>query len=65
MAIIYVRGLEWEYTAEVATVMFVVIIVGLQGMLRRNIFLWQGLLVLSLYPGSIVMIYVLQLLGFK
>lgn len=65
MAIIYARGLEWEYTAEVATVMFVVIVVGLQGMWRRNIFLWQALLVLSLYPGAILMVYLLQLMGFK
>lgn len=45
--------------------MFVVIVVGIQGMWRRNIFLWQAVLVLSLYPGSILMVYVLQLMGFK
>ena len=60
MAIIYVRGLEWEYTAEVATVMMVVIVVGLQGLLRRNIFLWQALLVIMLYPLSILFVYTLE-----
>jgi Ca2+/Na+ antiporter len=65
MCIIYFRQLRWEYTAEVAAVILVVVIVGLNGMFRRNIFVWQGLLVLSLYPLSIVFIYTLQSLGFK
>jgi len=60
MAILYARGLAWIYTAEVLTVFVVVIAVGLQAMLRRNIFLWQGLLVLSFYPLSIVLIWILQ-----
>ena len=65
MCIIYFRHLRWEYTAEVAAVILVVVIVGLNGMFRRNIFVWQGLLVLSLYPLSIVFIYALQSLGFN
>ena len=54
-----------EQQAEVVTVCIVVVIVGAQAMLRRNIFLWQGLLVLSLYPLSILLIYTLQSFGIK
>ena len=49
-----------EYTAEVMAVVTVVSIVALQGLFRRNIFVWQGFLALSLYPGAIIMVYVLQ-----
>jgi hypothetical protein len=65
MAIIYSRGLEWMYTAEVVAVCVVVVIVGAQTIIRRNIFLWQGLLVLSLYPLSILLIFTLQSFGLK
>lgn len=65
MSIVYSRGLEWEYTAEVATVIVVVAIVALQCMFRRNIFLWQAILVVSLYPGAIIMVYLMQRAGFQ
>lgn len=64
-AIIWARGLEWNYTAETITVVFVVSVVALQSIIRRTIFLWQALMVLSLYPGAIVMVYTLQKLGLE
>jgi len=65
MAIIYMRGLAWEYTAEVIVVLVVVTAVGLQTMWRRNIFLWQGLMVLSFYPLSILAVYLMKLIGLE
>jgi Ca2+/Na+ antiporter len=65
MAIIYARGLEWNYTAETITVCTVVVLVALQGAFRKNIFLWQALLVLALYPGAILMVWTLQHFGLE
>ena len=59
MCLIYFRQLSWAFTAEVMTVMLVVIIVGLNG-LRTTIYLWQGILVASLYPLSILMVYIME-----
>ena len=59
MCLIYFRQLSWAFTAEVLSVMLVVIIVGLNG-LRTTIYLWQGILVASLYPLSILMVYIME-----
>jgi len=59
MALIYLRGLSWSYTAEVLTVVITVFLVGLNG-LRRNIFLWQALYVGLLYPFAVLFIYLLE-----
>jgi hypothetical protein len=56
---IYARGLSWSYTAEVISVFSVILIVGLNG-LRKNIFVWQAILVIALYPLSILLVYTLE-----
>jgi len=65
MCIIYFRGLRWDYTAEVAAVLIVVVLVGLNTLWRRTVFLWQGLLALALYPSAILFVYTMQALGVK
>ena len=52
-------GLVWSYTAEVAAVLVVVLVVGLNT-LGKNIYLWQALLVASMYPFSIVLVFTLE-----
>lgn len=59
MSLIYFRNLSWSFSAEVITVILVIFLVGLNS-LRKNIFMWQAVFVFSLYPLSIVLIYVLE-----
>jgi len=59
LALMYFRGLAWSYSAEVLTVCLVTIAVGING-LRTNIFLWQGLLCLLIYPFSILFVWLLE-----
>ena len=59
MSLVYFRNLSWSFSAEVITVLFVIIVVGLNG-LRKVIFLWQALIVAFLYPLSIIMVYVME-----
>jgi Ca2+/Na+ antiporter len=59
MSLIYFRNLSWSFSAEVITVLFVIFMVGLNS-LRKNIRLWQAVFVLSLYPLSILLVYVLE-----
>jgi len=59
MSIVYFRGLSWSFSAEVITVLFVIVSVGLNA-LKETIHLWQALLVLLLYPFSIYMVYFME-----
>jgi len=59
MALVYFRNLSWSFSAEVITVLCVIITVGLNS-LKKNIFLWQALIVASLYPLSILLVFTLQ-----
>lgn len=59
LAIVYLRQLTWSYTAEVAAVLTVIVVVGLNAM-RKNIFLWQAVLVACMYPVSILIVYTLE-----
>jgi len=64
MALLYFRGLAWDYTAEVSTIMIVTVIVGINGM-RTTIHMWQAVLVFLLYPSSLLLVSFLERLGFK
>jgi len=59
MSLIYFRQLSWSFSAEVITVMFVIISVGLNS-LRTTIYLWQAVMIGSLYPFSILMVYIME-----
>jgi Ca2+/Na+ antiporter len=62
MCLIYFRNLSWAFSAEVITVIFVLLVVGLNS-LKTTIFLWQAVLVGSLYPLSILMVYLMETVG--
>lgn len=63
-ALIYFRHLSWDYSAEVLSILFVTIGVGLNSM-RRTIRLWQAALVAALFPLSIGLVVLLEHLGLK
>lgn len=59
MSLVYFRELSWSFSAEVLTTVIVTAIVAYQAR-KTNIFVWQGLLVLSLYPLSILFVFILE-----
>lgn len=63
MGLIYFRGLAWQYTAETVAIVTVQLLLWF---LTRGSFMSKngGLVVLSIFPLSIVMVYVLEKMGF-
>lgn len=59
MALVYFRKLSWEFGAEVISVLFVVIVVGVNA-LRSKIFMWQAILVFMMYPICILLVFLLN-----
>ena len=59
LAVIYKNNLQYIYSAEIITLLFVIFYVGLNS-LRNVIKLWQTIIILLLYPISILVIYLLK-----
>ncbi|EGG23641.1 hypothetical protein DFA_05775 [Cavenderia fasciculata] len=59
-ALVYFRDLTWEFSAETVTILFVTVCVGLIGSLKKTMKLYLAPLVLSLYPFSLVIVYLLE-----
>jgi len=62
MALIYFRGLAWNFTAEVIAIMVVTYAVGLNG-LKDTIYLWQAVVVFMMFPLSLLLVWGLQEAG--
>lgn len=60
LAIVYVKDLRWDYSAEVLIMLVVCAVIGLLAFLSSTYPLWTCLLAFSLYPFSLVLFYVLQ-----
>lgn len=60
LAIIAARGLEWTFTAEVVAILFVQISVGFLALRRKTFTLMDGLVILALYPVSLVVVALLK-----
>lgn len=60
LAIVYVKDLRWDYSAEVLIMLVVCAVIGLLAVLSSTYPLWTCLLAFSLYPFSLVLFYVLQ-----
>jgi len=63
MGLIYFRGLAWQYTAEtvaIVTVQLLLWFMTRESLMTKN----GGLVVLSIFPLSIVMVYVLEKMGY-
>jgi len=59
LGIIYFRSLPWNFAAEVITLVIVIILVGLNS-LPKIIRLWQAFFVGSLYPLSILLVFIMK-----
>ncbi|XP_044479219.1 sodium/calcium exchanger NCL-like [Mangifera indica] len=60
LAIVYIRGLSWDYSAEVLAIAVVCILVGGFASVRTTFPLWSCLLAYMLYPLSLALVYVLD-----
>mmetsp|Transcript_12594 Transcript_12594/g.19166 ORF Transcript_12594/g.19166 Transcript_12594/m.19166 type:complete len:546 (+) Transcript_12594:112-1749(+) len=63
MALIYFRGLAWEYTAETIAIVLVQFVLGLivQAPVMTS---FKGLVILSIFPASILLVMGLEAIGF-
>ena len=62
MSLVYFRELTWSFSAEVITVIAVILLVGINAF-KRTIFVWQALIVIALYPLSILFVYLMESVG--
>ncbi|KAI3815036.1 hypothetical protein L1987_14688 [Smallanthus sonchifolius] len=60
LALVYVRGLTWDFTSEVLVILIVCIVMGVFGSLRTTFPLWTSFIAFVLYPFSLVLVYVLD-----
>ncbi|XP_052200791.1 sodium/calcium exchanger NCL2-like [Diospyros lotus] len=60
LAIIYIKGLSWNYSGEVVAVLVVCAVIGLLAFFRSSYPLWTCILAFFLYPFSLVMVYFLH-----
>ncbi|XVE50149.1 hypothetical protein DITRI_Ditri01bG0138700 [Diplodiscus trichospermus] len=60
LALVYARGLTWEFSGEVLVVLIVCGVMGLIASFRSSFPLWMSLLAFLLYPLSLLLVYVLN-----
>ncbi|XP_062218736.1 sodium/calcium exchanger NCL2-like [Phragmites australis] len=60
LALIYMRGLTWDFSAEVLVIFLVCIIMGLFTSFRTKFPLWTCFVAYLLYPLSLIIVYVLD-----
>lgn len=60
LALVYVRGLVWDFSSEVLVILIVCIVMGVFASIRTTFPLWTSLLAFLLYPFSLALVYVLD-----
>ncbi|XP_030479631.2 sodium/calcium exchanger NCL [Cannabis sativa] len=60
LALVYIRGLTWDFSSEVLVIFIVCTIMGLFGSLRTTFPLWTASIAFLLYPFSLALVYVLD-----
>lgn len=60
LALVYVRGLTWDFSSEVLVILIVCIVMGVFGSLRTTFPVWTSFIAFALYPFSLVLVYVLD-----
>ncbi|XXG66742.1 hypothetical protein AAC387_Pa06g0257 [Persea americana] len=60
LALVYVRQLTWDFSAEVLVILIVCIVMGLFTSFSTTFPLWTCFVAYSLYPFSLVLVYVLD-----
>ncbi|XP_076945681.1 sodium/calcium exchanger NCL-like [Bidens hawaiensis] len=60
LALVYTRGLTWDFTSEVLVILIVCIVMGVFGSLRTTFPLWTSFIAFVFYPLSLVLVYILD-----
>ncbi|KAK3424424.1 hypothetical protein EUGRSUZ_F01191 [Eucalyptus grandis] len=60
LAIVYIRGLTWDFSSEVLVILIVCFVMGTFASFRTTFPLWTFSLALLLYPFSLALVYVLD-----
>ncbi|EXB75012.1 hypothetical protein L484_012136 [Morus notabilis] len=60
LALVYARGLTWDFSSEVLVILIVCIVMGLFGSFRTTFPLWTSSVAFLLYPFSLALVYVLD-----
>lgn len=60
LALVYVRGLTWDFSSEVLVILVVCIVVGVFASFRTVFPLWTSIAAILLYPFSLALVYVLD-----
>lgn len=60
LALVYARGLTWNFSSEVLVILIVCIVMGVFGGTRSTFPLWTSLVAFLLYPFSLALVYVLD-----
>ncbi|XP_058779564.1 sodium/calcium exchanger NCL [Vicia villosa] len=60
LALVYVRGLTWNFSSEVLVILIVCVVMGAFASFRTVFPLWTSILAILLYPFSLALVYVLD-----
>ncbi|KAL5212000.1 hypothetical protein ABZP36_022847 [Zizania latifolia] len=60
LALVYLRGLTWDFSSEVLVILLVCIIMGLFTSFRTKFRLWTCFVAFLLYPLSLIIVYILD-----
>ncbi|XP_021287617.1 sodium/calcium exchanger NCL [Herrania umbratica] len=60
LALVYIRGLTWDFSSEVLVILIVCIVMGAFASFRTTFPLWTCLVAYLLYPFSLALVYVLD-----
>ncbi|KAI3860943.1 hypothetical protein MKX03_001390 [Papaver bracteatum] len=60
LALVYVRGLSWDFSAEVLVILIVCVVMGLFTSFHTTFTLWTCSVAYVLYPFSLVLVYLLD-----
>ncbi|KAL2649699.1 hypothetical protein R1flu_017827 [Riccia fluitans] len=60
LAVVYYRGLTWDFSSEVLVVVIATVVIGILASVRVTFSLWMALIALALYPLSIALVAILD-----
>ncbi|KAG6397844.1 hypothetical protein SASPL_139293 [Salvia splendens] len=60
LALVYARGLVWDFSSEVLVILMVCIVMGVFASVRTTFPVWTSLVAFLLYPFSLALVYVLD-----
>ncbi|KAE8792528.1 hypothetical protein D1007_32930 [Hordeum vulgare] len=60
LALVYIRGLTWDFSSEVLVIFLVCVIMGLFTSFRTMFPLWTCFVAFLLYPLSLILVYILD-----